>query len=198
MIAFFGGSFDPVHNGHLILAQDIKENFGFEKIIFIPAYISPLKKKHYAKPEHRLEMLKIAIRDIDHFGIDTWEIERKCVSYTIDTLNYIWEKYGEKPYLLLGADSILSFKSWKYPEKIIEKSYIICMEREGKLSKVRDYLKENFPAFKENKDYFLVNTRRIDISSTEIRERVRRGKPIRGMVPYEIEIFIKENKLYSQ
>ncbi len=197
MIAFFGGSFDPIHNGHLILAHDIKEMFGFEKIIFMPAYISPLKRVHFATPEDRVEMLKKAIDDVHYFDIDTWEIEKGGVSYTVDTLKYIRDKYGEKPYIILGADSLLNFKNWKDPESVIENSYIVGIERNGKLEKVREYFSNYFCRFKEGKDYFLVNTRRVDISSTEIRRRVREGKSIRGMVPSEVESYIMEKGIYK-
>ncbi len=196
MIAFFGGSFDPVHNGHLILAEDVRELFKFERIIFIPAYVSPLKRTHYAEPADRIFMLERSIFGLKHFDIDRWEVDKGGISYTADTIEYLWRKYNQKPYLLLGADSLLNFKRWKDPDRVLKRSFIICMEREGKLKEVRNYLKENFPYFREGKDYFLVNTRRIDISSTEIRKRVKSGRSIRGMVPYEVEIYIKEKGIY--
>ncbi len=197
MILFFGGSFDPIHNGHLILAEDVREKLGFKKVILIPANISPLKGKYVAPPKHRICMIDISIRNLKNFDVDPWEIKTGGVSYTINTIKYIKEKYGSKPYMLVGADSMLSFDRWKDPEKILKESCMVIMEREGKLPLVEKFMTEKFPSFKKGKDYLIVRTRRIDISSTEIRERVKRGLPIRGMVPVEVEVYIKEKGLYK-
>ncbi|RMD45559.1 MAG: nicotinate-nicotinamide nucleotide adenylyltransferase, partial [Aquificota bacterium] len=100
MIALYGGSFDPIHIGHLRIAEDIREYYGFEKIVFIPAYISPLKKSTNASAEDRLNMIKIAIEDNKHFDVSDIEIKRGGKSYTIDTIKIFKEKLGYNPYFI--------------------------------------------------------------------------------------------------
>ncbi|GAB6066494.1 nicotinate (nicotinamide) nucleotide adenylyltransferase [Aquifex pyrophilus] len=192
----FGGSFDPVHIGHIILARDILERFKAKEVIFVPTYQAPLKGRHRASPEDRLNMLKIALRREEKFRVEDYEIRRGGVSYTVYTLRYLKEKLKEELYLLLGSDSFLKFHLWKEPEEILKLAKIIVVEREGKLEEVRRYVKEMFPNLEENRDIFLVKTRRIDISSTEIRERVSKGLSIYCMVPEGVEEYIRERGLY--
>ncbi len=197
MELFFGGSFDPVHIGHLLVARDVKESMGFEKVIFLPAFQAPLKDPHLASPEDRFNMLEIAIRELEGYGISRLEIERGGVSYTVDTARHICKNYGYKPFFLVGADSFLSLHLWKDPFELISLASFVVVDREGKGKKVKEYIKENFPMLKEDRDFFLLSVRRIDISSTEIRERVKKGKSIRWMVPEGVEEYIRAKGLYK-
>jgi len=142
-------------------------------------------------------MIDISIRDLDNFGVDLWEIREGGVSYTVRTVKYLKERYGYKPHILIGADSILSFDKWKEPETILKESCMVIMEREGKLTLAEKFMSEKFPSFKKGVDYVIVKTRRIDISSTEIRNRIKKDLPIRGMVPSEVEKYIREKGLYK-
>ena len=196
MRIIFGGSFDPVHIGHIILARDVCEYFNAEEVIFVPTYQAPLKNKHSASPQDRLNMLRLALEKEEKFTVEDYEIRKGGISYTVYTLRYLKEKYKEELYLLLGSDSFLKFHLWKEPHEILKLSKIIVVEREGKLEKVREYVKEYFPNLKENRDIFLLNIRRIDISSTEIRKRIREGKSIYCLVPESVERYIKEKGLY--
>ncbi len=192
----FGGSFDPVHIGHIILARDVLERFKAKEVIFVPTYLAPLKKTHRASPEDRLNMLKIALKKEEKFRVEDYEIRRGGVSYTVYTLRYLKEKLKDELYFLLGSDSFLKFHLWKEPEEILKLAKIIVVEREGKLDEVRKYIKEKFPHIQENRDVFLVRTRRIDISSTEIRLRISKGLSVYCMVPDGVEEYIRKRGLY--
>jgi len=206
MIALFGGSFDPVHLGHLRIAEDIREYFSFEKIIFIPAFISPLKERSFAPAEKRLEMLKIAISDNPYFEISDYEIKKEGKSYTIETAIYYRNILNYNPIFILGLDSILTLHKWKEPEKLLKIANFIVVQRgEERFDILKDYLSKNFPFAtilkdkniqKEKTAIYLFNSRKIDISSTEIRERIKSGKSIKYLVLPQIEDYIYKNKLY--
>lgn len=196
MLVLFGGSFDPVHIGHIVVARDVKEALGAEKVIFMPAYSAPLKKGHSASPEDRLKMLEIALMKEEGLEVSDFEIKKGGVSYTVETLRWFTEKYGEKPYLLLGSDSFLRFHLWKEPGNVLSMSRLAVVDREGKLAEVREYLRDRFPNLKEVEDIVLLKARRIDVSATEVRERLRKGLSVYCMVPDKVLEYIKERKLY--
>jgi len=191
----FGGSFDPVHVGHIILARDVKEKLKADKVIFVPAAQAPLKDKHKASAEDRLKMLELALEREEDFLIEDYEIKRGGVSYTVYTLEYLKEKYrGEELYLLLGSDSFLKFHMWKEPLRILELAKIVVVDREGKLKEVEKYIEERFKEFRDS--IVFLPLRRIDVSSTEIRERIKQGKSIYCLVPEKVEEYIKKRGLY--
>ncbi|RLJ70071.1 nicotinate-nucleotide adenylyltransferase [Hydrogenivirga caldilitoris] len=196
MFILFGGSFDPVHIGHLIVARDVREKLQADKVVFLPAYRAPLKEEHRASPEDRLNMLKLAIEGEEGFDIEDYELKKGGISYTVETLEYLYPKVGEKPFLILGADSVLKFHLWKEPERVLELSKIIVVDREGKIGEVRDYIGENFPWLSEGEDFLMLSVRRIDVSATEIRSRVREGKSIYCLVPDRVRRYIEERGLY--
>ena len=193
----FGGSFDPVHIGHIILARDIKEQLGADEVIFVPTAQAPLKERHRASAEDRLKMLQLALDKEENFIIEDYEIKRGGISYTVFTLEYLKKKYeGEELYLLLGSDSFLRFHMWKEPLRILQLAKIVVVDREGKLKDVEEYIEERFKTFKER--IILLSSRRIDVSSTEIRRRVREGKSIYCLVPEKVEEYIREKGLYKR
>ncbi|MDQ7039235.1 MAG: nicotinate (nicotinamide) nucleotide adenylyltransferase [Aquificota bacterium] len=196
MILLFGGSFDPVHIGHLIIARDVKEKTGADKVVFIPTHRTPLKESHSAPPEDRLNMVRLAVEGEEGFEVEDYEVRRGGISYTVETLKYLADKLPGKPVLLLGADSMLRFHLWRDPERIIDMADLMVVEREGLMEKVREYVRTRFPMLKEGKNVFFVSTRRIDVSATEIRRRVKEGKSIYCLVPEPVERYIKERGLY--
>ncbi len=196
MKLFFGGSFDPIHIGHLLVARDTLELLGFERVVFLPAYQAPLKEPHRASAEDRYNMISLAIEGFQGFEVSRIEIERGGVSYTVDTARDLNKILGQKPYFLVGADSFLSLHLWKKPKELISLAGFVIVDREGKREKVMNYLGENFPELKEGEDFHFLFVRRIDISSTEIRERVKRGKSIRWLVPERVEEYIMSKGLY--
>ena len=196
MFVLFGGSFDPVHIGHIVIARDVKEHLGAEKVIFIPASQAPLKEGHGAPPLDRLRMLQLAVEREEGFEVEDWEVRKGGVSYTVDTLQHLLPKLGSKPCFLLGADSVLRLHLWREPERILQLVKVVVVDRGGKMEEVRKYLKERFPHIKEGEDVLFLPVRRIDVSATEIRRRLREGKSIYCMVPERVEEYIKERRLY--
>jgi len=192
---FFGGSFDPPHIGHLILPRDVMEHFGFKKVIYIPAYISPFKVKqgHRAPAEERLKMLELAIEGVPYYGIETFEIDRKRVSYTYLTVEYLREKYDlKRVYWLMGDDTFKGLNKWFRFEELRKLITPVVMVRTLEPKEV-ERLAEIF----QLKEFLFFSARRLEISSTEIRNRLREGKDIRFMVPDKVYNYIRERGLYS-
>lgn len=189
-ICLFGGTFDPPHIGHLLIAQTICEAESFDKILFIPVNIPPHKSVNTLL-EDRLNMLKIAIDDNPNFEISEIEIKRGGVSYTIDTIRTIKKQYNissNKISYLIGSDSLLNFHNWKDPEKILEECQIIVAIRPG-------FRPSDIPAWILHKIQF-ANIPRFEISSTNIRSRWVEGKTIRYLVTLPVWEYINKNKIY--
>ena len=189
-VGIFGGTFDPIHLGHLITAQSVKEIRELEKIIFIPAFISPHKSNAVtSSPKDRLNMIKLAIKDIPFFDYSDMEIKMGGVSYTVDTLRELKKQY-ENLEFIIGYDNIFSFNTWKDPDEIMKLSTIIVLKRRS----------SHAPPFKDK--YYhqavFVQTRGIEISATDIRERVKLGKPINFLVPPAVMEYIYKQKLYNE
>ncbi len=187
-IAILGGTFDPVHNGHLVLADTAVKTFGLEKVIFIPAYIPPHKGKgEIADAEDRLAMVKLAIEGNDKFQASRLEINRKNVSYSIDTLSYIKKIYPENTeiFFLAGSDSVKTLDTWKGIDKILSMCKFIVGARAG-------YTLET-----KYKNIEIMPMMPVDISSTEIRKMVRENKDIRGLVPEKVADYIERFKVYA-
>jgi nicotinate-nucleotide adenylyltransferase len=189
-VGIFGGTFDPIHNGHLITAQSVKEIRNLDKIIFIPAYISPHKQHAKASsPEHRLNMLRMAIDDIPFFECSDFEIKQHTISYTIDTLKE-YKKYYEEIDLIIGYDNIFQFHTWKDPDEIFTLANVVVLKR--KSSHPIEYMDK----YVESAHF--VETRGIEISATDIRNRVHADLPIYYLVPEKVLEYININKLYKE
>ncbi|MDP4115340.1 MAG: nicotinate-nucleotide adenylyltransferase [Bacteroidota bacterium] len=189
-IGIFGGTFDPIHVGHLIEAQYIREIRNLDKIIFIPAYISPHKTEQLtSNAADRLNMLKLAIEDVPYFEYSDIEINKSVVSYTIDTLKVLIKKYDEIE-LIIGFDNIKKFDTWKAPDSILKLCKVIVIKREPG--------NEVHPRNKYMDMAVYANTPQIDISSTEIRERVSNNLPVNFLVPEKVNKYILENNLYKE
>ncbi|MBN1154027.1 nicotinate-nucleotide adenylyltransferase [candidate division KSB1 bacterium] len=193
-IAIFGGTFDPIHIGHLILAEWIRVELRLDHFVFIPTYIPPHKQRNQVTPaEIRLEMLKLAVRDNPAFEVSDIEIDRMGVSYSFDTIMQMRRDYNlsrRDLYFIVGADSILEFHLWHRPEDILSNASVIVYKRHHyNISTLRpDY----------SSKIRVVNNPIIDISSTLIRKRVADGRSIKYLVTPEIEKFILENRLYKK
>jgi nicotinate-nucleotide adenylyltransferase len=189
-VGIFGGTFDPIHNGHLITAQSVREIRKLDKIIFIPAFISPHKSDvKTSSAEHRLNMIKIATGDIPFFECSDIEIRRDGISYTVDTLRELKKSYDDLEFII-GYDNIFKFHDWKDPDEIFKLSKIIVLRRKSSLP----------PPFEDkySREAIFVQTRGIEISATDIRERVKKGMPIHFLVPQKVEEYIYQNKLYTE
>lgn len=188
-VGIFGGSFDPIHIGHLITTRLVYEKHNLEKIIFIPNYISPLKTDLIPTPAiHRLNMLKLAIESFPYFEVSDFEINRNAVSYTYDTLLELKKSYS-KLELIIGYDNLVVFDKWHLPEKILELASLIVMKRSTDVE-----------AATENKFFhsaIIIDTPTIEISATEIRDRIRSGLSIDYLVPKSVKEYISKNSLYK-
>jgi nicotinate-nucleotide adenylyltransferase len=189
-VGILGGSFDPVHIGHLLTAQAILEERNLSKIIFIPCHISPHKvEKGNSLPHHRLEMLKLALADYPLFQISEIELEREGVSFTIDTLRILKKEY-DKIELIIGYDNILKFSTWKEPDAIMEIAKVLVMKR--------NLTEDNITKDKYYNGACFVNTPVIEISSSLIRSRAQNNLPIDFYTPEKVKNYILKNKLYKK
>ena len=188
-IGIFGGTFDPIHHGHLITAQSVKEIRNLEKIIFIPAFISPHKQHEKASSaEHRLNMLRLALNNIPFFECSDYEIKQHTISYTVDTLREFKKQYDEID-MIIGYDNIFQFHTWEQPDEIFKLANIVVLKR--KSSHPIEYVD------KYVESAIFVQTRGIEISATDIRNRVHADLPIHYLLPKSVEEYIYKNKLYK-
>ncbi|HEY2064336.1 MAG TPA: nicotinate-nucleotide adenylyltransferase [Gemmatimonadaceae bacterium] len=191
-LGIFGGSFDPPHLGHLLPVIDAAETLGLEAVRFVPTAIQPLKVgRMSAAPEHRLAMTRRLIAGIPGFSADSTEIDRNGLSFTVDTLaSLAAANPGAELVLLLGADAFALFDQWREPRRILELASVAVLVR-------GDEEMPDVPASAQNAGHVqLLRTRRVDISSTELRARVADGRTIRGFVPAAVADYIAEHRLY--
>ncbi len=188
-LGILGGTFDPIHLGHLILAEQLKEWLNLKKVIFIPSNPPHKENSLLSSAKDRLMMAKIAIKDNPDFILSDLELKREGKSYTIDTLNEFKKLYpGSELFLLLGSDVLDEIKSWKEPDKIFEEVKVVIALRPGlnKIDSQSRFVKKSL----------LFPIPGLNISSTQIREKVKAGKSIRYLVPPGIEEFIRAKNLY--
>ncbi len=182
-IAVYGGTFDPIHHAHLILAREARETLGLETVIFVPAALSPLKGSPVASAEMRLLMLRAAIEDEAGFVVDDCELRRSPPSYAIDTIEEIRTRERDAEiYYLIGDDNVLALAKWHRFDDLKKAVRFVVLDRTG---------------MKPSHAYPIVH-RRIDISATEIRKRVACGQSIRYLVPQVVEKIIRREKLYKE
>jgi nicotinate-nucleotide adenylyltransferase len=189
-IGVFGGTFDPPHVGHLLVANDAREVLELDRLIFVPAGAQPFKVETppVASGQDRLEMVRLAVADDANYAVDDAEINRKGLSFTVDTLEHLSERNpAARLFLLMGEDVLAGFEKWRSPARIRELATLVAVSRGGLAGSVTD------PA---TSAVLRVSTRRVDVSSTEIRERRRAGKSIKGFVPESVERFIDVRGLY--
>jgi len=186
----FGGTFDPVHIGHLVVADRVRQEWALDRVLFVPSAIPPHKVEDEISPGlHRLEMLRIALSGNKAFELSDIEIRRGGVSYTIDTLRELHTREPDDQwFLLVGADNIREFHLWREPYKIAEMATILVLTRPGYIPT----FDEAMPADKIE----LCEVPEIGVSSTEIRERVFSGKSCRYILPAEVEQYVLNHGLY--
>jgi nicotinate-nucleotide adenylyltransferase len=209
-IGLFGGTFDPPHVGHLLAASDAFDALALDRLVFIPNAVQPLKETHHASSRQRLEMVRALIGDDRRFDVDPIEIERTGLSYTVDTLAAYAERYPHaERFLLVGADVLASFAKWREPARVRELAELVVLQRgeggvtlEGPREAERALRKAAARSSRESvavaalQPPRFLETRRIDVSSTEIRERVRSGKSIHGFVPDAVAAYVVAAALY--
>lgn len=194
-----GGTFNPIHIGHLLLAENAKEAFGLDEILFVPSGLPYMKNGiEIADKWMRLEMTRLAVSDNPAFVLSSAEVEREGNSYTWETLELLRDKEPETEFFFIeGADSLFAMESWKNPEIIFRDCTILAAVRDGKDD---DDLREQIARLekKYGARIGLIGMKEISFSSTDIRERIRNGRSIRYMVPDKVIEYIKKYRLYME
>ncbi|MDP2303586.1 MAG: nicotinate-nucleotide adenylyltransferase [Ignavibacteria bacterium] len=187
-IGLYGGTFDPIHFGHLITATYVKEIRRLDKIIFMPCYISPLRQQELRSSSvDRYNMVKASISETPYFSVSDLEINRAEISYTIDTIKELKKTYNEIE-LIIGYDNLLVFDKWKDPDEIFKLVDVVVLNRKVEIESIRNI-------------YFskaiFINTPLIEISASQIRNRVANNLNIDFLVPQIVKEYIYKNKLYN-
>jgi len=188
-IGVFGGSFDPIHIGHLAIAQEALWQCELDIVLFMVAAIPPHKRAPEVSAEHRLRMVELAIEGEPAFRPSRIEMERGGASYTAETLAELHRTYPEATlFLIVGADSAIDFSCWKDPNAVIEMANVVIAPRPGfNLSKMEPRLQGKAQVFQSPT---------LELSSTMIRDRLREGRPVRFLVPETVEQYIRKHGLY--
>lgn len=191
-IGILGGTFDPIHLGHLVLAEQVKEKLRLDQVIFIPSSSPPHKTKQKLSPaKDRYQMTKLALKDTPKFTVSDVELKRRGLSYTIDTLRELKKSYPDREmFFLTGSDVLNEVQTWKDPEEIYKLVQVVIAIRPG----FDSFDPENYFAKKS----IIVPIIGVDLSSTQIRERVKKGQSIRYLVLPKVEEYIKKKKLYRR
>ncbi|MCD6318173.1 nicotinate-nucleotide adenylyltransferase [Candidatus Aerophobetes bacterium] len=194
-LGIMGGTFNPIHQGHLVAAEIIRDEFGLDEVLFVPSGKPPHKDNNeIAAPKHRWIMTVLATASNEYFSVSAIEIERKGESYTRDTLLELKKIYGEKTqfYFITGADAIAEISTWHKSENLPKLAKFIAASRPGyKLE--WEKIDPRFRNFT-----YLIEIPALAISSTEIRKRVRENKTIKYLLPQAVEKYIYKNKLYQK
>ncbi len=197
-IGILGGTFNPIHNGHLILAEDAREILGLDEIIFMPSGNSYMKKDSAIPAgEIRAQMTELALEGNPYFSLSMLEVERQGPTYTRDTLAQLMALHPDaRYYFILGADNLLTLETWKDPAFILQNCIIAAAVRgtgtEEKMKKIASHL-----IYEYHGDIRILPARFMDISSSEIRQRIREHKSVRYLIPEKVLAYIEENKLYQ-
>ena len=197
-IGVFGGTFDPVHLGHIMIVEDVKQSLELPEILIIPAGQPQTKITESVTPaRQRLEMLEMAIKGKPGLSISTLEIERKGPTFTVDTLVELKNKYKNyEIYFILGWDSLEQLPTWHEPSRVINLCYLVAVPRPGVKKPSLKGLEGVLPGIAEK--VIFMDKPKIDISATEIRELAANGESISHLVPEEVEKYIQKHKLYSK
>lgn len=198
-ICLFGGSFDPVHTGHLIIAQHAVETFELDRMVFIPAYRAPHKPgQHPAEPEQRIKMLELAVRGNAAFEVCTFEVEKKGLSYTHETVKHFRKLYpSAELFFLLGLDLLKHLHEWKDFEFLRRNVRFIVGRRKGYALHLTQAMRRRLGEdFAEELSRRIFSIPGMEISSTGVKSRIARGSSIKYIVPEKVEEYIYENGLY--
>lgn len=192
-----GGTFNPIHTGHLVIAENARDEFKLDEVLIMPAHIPPHKRTaHILDDDVRMEMIEKAVEGIDYFVPCDYEIRRKGVSYTSDTLTSLRDLYPDRElYLIMGADSLMNIESWHCPEIIFKSAHLLAAARDEAnqrlLEAQADRLAQLYGA-----SVYVLSVPKMEISSTMIRERVRMSRTIRYFVPETVRKYIEDHHLY--
>ncbi len=208
-LGIFGGTFNPIHMGHLRAAEEVREELGLEKIIFVPSYLPPHKElSHNVTGARRLEIVEMALKSNSFFEISSFEVDSAVSSYSINTIEHIKDLYGCTPYFILGRDAFNEISSWYQAQRLFHLSHFAVMSRPGApvcpLSEVLGEEAGNFQATprgfinKLGNEIVFVEVTSYAVSSSRIRELCKKGRSIRYLVPEEVHDYIRKEEIYIE
>ncbi|HSJ52503.1 MAG TPA: nicotinate-nucleotide adenylyltransferase [Anaerolineae bacterium] len=195
-IAVLGGTFDPIHHGHLVAAQEVLHHLDLDCVLFVPAGSPPHKPERPISPaHHRLRMVALAIGGQPAFALSRVDVDRPGPHYTVDSLALLHQQLGPaaRLYFVVGSDSLAELPTWHRPDGILELADLVVVERPGVQANL-ETLEAHLPGL--GKHLHRVAMPLLDISSTDLRARVREGRPISFLLPSAVETYIAENGLY--
>ncbi len=198
-VGILGGTFDPIHLGHLVAAQEVLYDLQLDRVLFVPAGEPPHKQPGGASPAtHRARMVELAIASNPGFGLSLVDVKRPGKSYTVDTLRILQEELGPSAQLffIVGMDSLAELPTWKDPAQLISLCRLVVVNRPPYPPVDVSLLEETVPGISSRVD--TVNMPGIAIAASDLRRRVARGAPIKYQVPEPVEQYILENGLYRQ
>jgi nicotinate-nucleotide adenylyltransferase len=196
-LGILGGTFDPIHHGHLVAAQEAHFQLGLDLVLFVPAGVPPHKSGRPILPaQHRLTMLEVALANHPHFAISEVDLVRPGPCYTVDTLELLRAEWGWEPtfFFIEGADSLADIPSWYKPQRLIELCELAVVERPGVAIDLAQ-LEKHLPGLQSH--LHRVQMPLLEISSSDLRRRVRMGQPISFLLPQAAEAYIMSHGLYQ-
>jgi len=198
-VGILGGTFDPIHLGHLLIAAEVWRQLGLREVLFMPAGQPWLKgQKLVSSVEHRLQMVELAVASDPRFKVSTIELERPGPTYSIETIRELDDKIdvGGRLFLILGFDTLTELPRWKEPERLVEICQVVVVGRPGYSEFSLHTIDDLIPGASER--IMMIDMPQIDISASDIRERVSRGLSIRHLVPGAVEEYILKHGLYLE
>lgn len=197
-IGVLGGTFDPIHNGHLLMAEEARGRLNLAVVLFIPAGQPWLKvASPISAAEHRVEMVRLAIADKPYCKLSAMEIERAGPTYTVDTIAELSSQLGsgDELFFILGQDNLTQLPEWKEPSRLVGMCYLVAVPRPGSSSPDLKALEAAIPGISQR--VMLMDKPKVDISASVIRDRVGRGLSIYHLVPEPVSSYIREHRLYT-
>jgi nicotinate-nucleotide adenylyltransferase len=197
-VGLFGGTFDPVHLGHLVMAEQCREQARLDEVWFVPAARPPHKQDHPPTPFHaRAEMLALALAGNPKFRVSEVEKDRPGPSYTADTLEELTAQHPtHRWHFIIGSDSLPDMPHWHRPERILELAHLLIVERPGSLVPEPAAIAQGLGIPGGESRFLVVHSPLVDVSSRDLRRRVTEGKSVRYLVPRSVEIYIDAHRLY--
>jgi nicotinate-nucleotide adenylyltransferase len=196
-LGVLGGTFDPIHFGHLLAAEEARVTLGLERVLFAPAGAPPHKQGHIISPiAHRLAMVRLAIADNPAFAVTTVDTDRPGPHYTVDAIQLLREEWGtgaDETFFLMGADSLTQLLTWHQPDRLVELCHLAVMARPGYRPDLTN-LKTALPGLAARLDW--VEMPVLDIAASDLRRRVSQGRSIRYQVPEAVAAYVAEHGLY--
>ncbi|MCH7760184.1 nicotinate-nucleotide adenylyltransferase [candidate division TA06 bacterium] len=196
-LGVFGGTFDPIHSGHLRVAEEVRNYLHLEKILFLPSFRPPHKlEEEISEAQTRYEMVVLALEDHPQFEVSDMEIRKGGISFTVETLTVLRKSCPKTElFLIMGIDQLIEMETWKDPKTIFQLAHVVVMSRPGyKREKIVDRRPETL---EWQSKMLWVEVSPIEISSTMIRERIRRSEPVQDLLPQKVEDYILQKGLYK-